>query len=179
MRPCCAINGSKEDPRSFDTLDASFPPGLPPGALEDRVRGDQLPPLLRRQRAGGPAGGSPRGVRRRHQRSLELSARRASPDCASTTWTAFRIRRDTWNGCRFRWDARRAYIVVEKILGARANGLPHEWPVAGTTGYEFLNALNGIFVHPQRACRRSRDYARCTGAAGSRSRRSAMPPTSR
>jgi (1->4)-alpha-D-glucan 1-alpha-D-glucosylmutase len=37
------------------------------------------------------------------------------------------------------------YVVVEKILepGER---LPSDWPVNGTTGYEFLNALNGLFV---------------------------------
>ncbi|MBC7820693.1 MAG: malto-oligosyltrehalose synthase, partial [Planctomycetaceae bacterium] len=36
-------------------------------------------------------------------------------------------------------------LVVEKILG-RGEPLPEEWPVHGTTGYEFLNALNGLFV---------------------------------
>jgi (1->4)-alpha-D-glucan 1-alpha-D-glucosylmutase len=37
------------------------------------------------------------------------------------------------------------YVVVEKILepGER---LPENWPVDGTTGYDFLNALNGIFI---------------------------------
>jgi (1->4)-alpha-D-glucan 1-alpha-D-glucosylmutase len=37
------------------------------------------------------------------------------------------------------------YIVVEKILTGDES-LPTDWPVAGTTGYEFLNRLNGIFV---------------------------------
>jgi (1->4)-alpha-D-glucan 1-alpha-D-glucosylmutase len=36
-------------------------------------------------------------------------------------------------------------VVVEKILG-RGERLPKDWAVAGTTGYEFLNSLNGIFV---------------------------------
>ncbi len=39
------------------------------------------------------------------------------------------------------------YVVVEKILGA-GEALPAEWAVDGTTGYEFLNALNGLFVSP-------------------------------
>ena len=39
------------------------------------------------------------------------------------------------------------YVVVEKILG-RDEPLPREWPVAGTTGYEFLNAVNGVFIDP-------------------------------
>ena len=39
------------------------------------------------------------------------------------------------------------YVVVEKILGPE-EPLPPEWPVAGTTGYEFLNCANGLFVDP-------------------------------
>jgi (1->4)-alpha-D-glucan 1-alpha-D-glucosylmutase len=39
----------------------------------------------------------------------------------------------------------RAYVVVEKIL-AREESLPAEWPVFGTTGYDFLNSLNALFV---------------------------------
>jgi (1->4)-alpha-D-glucan 1-alpha-D-glucosylmutase len=37
------------------------------------------------------------------------------------------------------------YIVVEKIL-ARDEPLPGTWPVAGTTGYEFANAVGNLFV---------------------------------
>ncbi len=37
------------------------------------------------------------------------------------------------------------YIIVEKIL-TRGERLPEGWAVDGTTGYEFLNHLNGIFV---------------------------------
>ena len=37
------------------------------------------------------------------------------------------------------------YIVVEKIL-APEETLPEDWPVAGTTGYDFLNKVNGVFV---------------------------------
>jgi (1->4)-alpha-D-glucan 1-alpha-D-glucosylmutase len=42
------------------------------------------------------------------------------------------------------------YVIVEKILSG-AEKLPAEWPVQGTTGYEYLNALNRLFVHPQGA----------------------------
>ncbi|HWQ55364.1 MAG TPA: malto-oligosyltrehalose synthase [Bryobacteraceae bacterium] len=38
------------------------------------------------------------------------------------------------------------YVLVEKILGADER-LPKEWAISGTTGYDFLNALNGIFIH--------------------------------
>jgi len=37
------------------------------------------------------------------------------------------------------------YVVVEKIL-SEGESLPAEWPVHGTTGYDFMNALNGLFV---------------------------------
>ena len=41
-------------------------------------------------------------------------------------------------------------ILVEKIL-ARRERLPLEWPSGGTTGYDFLNALNSVFVDPKGA----------------------------
>ncbi len=36
------------------------------------------------------------------------------------------------------------FIVVEKILG-REEPLP-DWPIQGTTGYDFLNQVNGLFI---------------------------------
>ena len=38
-------------------------------------------------------------------------------------------------------------ILVEKILAA-GESLRCDWPVAGTTGYEFMNALEAVFVDP-------------------------------
>lgn len=46
---------------------------------------------------------------------------------------------------RLRALAPDAWIVVEKILAAD-EALPADWPVQGTTGYDFLNRLNGIFI---------------------------------
>ena len=37
------------------------------------------------------------------------------------------------------------YLLVEKILFG-SELLPEDWPVSGTTGYEYLNAANGLFV---------------------------------
>lgn len=37
------------------------------------------------------------------------------------------------------------YVVVEKILTGTEE-LRRDWPIYGTTGYDFLNALNGLFV---------------------------------
>ena len=58
--------------------------------------------------------------------------------------------------------AERVPIFVEKILGA-GEMLPPEWPVDGTTGYEFLTALEDVFIDPagyatlERAYERRRD----------------------
>lgn len=37
------------------------------------------------------------------------------------------------------------YIVVEKILG-EGEHLPEDWPISGTTGYEFITALANVLV---------------------------------
>ncbi|HTN77789.1 MAG TPA: malto-oligosyltrehalose synthase [Pirellulaceae bacterium] len=39
-------------------------------------------------------------------------------------------------------------ILAEKILGIDEH-LPDSWPLAGTSGYEYLNLLNGLFVAPE------------------------------
>ncbi|MGA7626727.1 MAG: malto-oligosyltrehalose synthase [Candidatus Acidiferrales bacterium] len=38
------------------------------------------------------------------------------------------------------------YVIVEKILSG-AEQLPSDWPAQGTTGYEYLNAVNRLFLH--------------------------------
>ena len=43
-----------------------------------------------------------------------------------------------------------SYVLVEKIL-ERNEALPQDWPVNGTTGYDYLNQANGIFVDPEGA----------------------------
>ncbi|MGB8480795.1 MAG: malto-oligosyltrehalose synthase [Acidobacteriaceae bacterium] len=43
-------------------------------------------------------------------------------------------------------SARSMYLVVEKIL-VRQEWLSPEWPVDGSTGYEFLALLNGLWVY--------------------------------
>ena len=51
------------------------------------------------------------------------------------------------------------FIVAEKILSP-GESLPQSWPIAGTTGYEFLNLLNGIFVDRSQARAMEHLYAR-------------------
>ncbi len=54
------------------------------------------------------------------------------------------------------------FVVVEKILGLD-EPLPESWPVEGTTGYEFLNTVNGLFVDHTRERTFSDFYRRITG----------------
>jgi (1->4)-alpha-D-glucan 1-alpha-D-glucosylmutase len=56
------------------------------------------------------------------------------------------------------------YLVVEKIL-ARYERLP-DWPVAGSTGYDFLNQALALFVDPGAELAMTRLYRRLTGRAG-------------
>ncbi len=56
------------------------------------------------------------------------------------------------------------YVVVEKIL-SHGETLPEGWAVAGTTGYAFLNEVNGVFVNARHARSIGRTYARLTGRA--------------
>ncbi len=55
-----------------------------------------------------------------------------------------------WFASRYEADLDRpqdwpVYVVAEKILSL-GEPLPVRWAVAGTTGYDFLNAVNGLFV---------------------------------
>lgn len=58
--------------------------------------------------------------------------------------------------------ARPFYVLAEKILG-RDEPLPADWPIHGTTGYEFLNQVNGLFIAAERESAFSRIYHRWTG----------------
>jgi (1->4)-alpha-D-glucan 1-alpha-D-glucosylmutase len=54
------------------------------------------------------------------------------------------------------------WVVAEKILSSRER-LPSGWAVHGTTGYNFLNQVNGLFVEPANARRMRRVYAKAAG----------------
>ncbi len=54
------------------------------------------------------------------------------------------------------------YVVAEKIL-MRNESLRTSWPIEGTTGYDFLNLLNGLFVDRTRRRRFISLYRRFTG----------------
>ena len=55
-----------------------------------------------------------------------------------------------------------AYVLVEKIL-ARGEQIPPGWLVSGSTGYDFLDYVNGIFVCASNGAAMERIYNRFTG----------------
>ena len=54
------------------------------------------------------------------------------------------------------------YVVVEKILGGD-EVLPKEWPTSGTTGYDYLHPLNGVFLNAPGLQALEATYAQFTG----------------
>ena len=54
------------------------------------------------------------------------------------------------------------FVVVEKILSA-GESLPENWAVHGTSGYDFANDVNGLFVDSRGARAMRRVYERFTG----------------
>jgi (1->4)-alpha-D-glucan 1-alpha-D-glucosylmutase len=63
---------------------------------------------------------------------------------------------------RLRAAAPHAWIVAEKILEP-GESLPRTWPIAGTTGYDFLNRVTGLFVDPDGADPFTEFYREFTG----------------
>jgi (1->4)-alpha-D-glucan 1-alpha-D-glucosylmutase len=55
-----------------------------------------------------------------------------------------------------------AYVVVEKIL-AHGETLPGDWPVQGTTGYDFLNQVNALLCDSSNEESLNRIYASFAG----------------
>jgi (1->4)-alpha-D-glucan 1-alpha-D-glucosylmutase len=54
------------------------------------------------------------------------------------------------------------YLLVEKIL-SESEPLPQDWAVSGTTGYDFLNVVNGLFVNMENEGRLTDIYQRFVG----------------
>ena len=54
------------------------------------------------------------------------------------------------------------YTIVEKIT-CGSETLPPEWPVSGTTGYDFLNAVNAVFVDQTGYRRLEKSYRKFAG----------------
>lgn len=91
----------------------------------------------------------PRQYLRRLQRHYLLELARqlypARPEYQSVDWSELEgpLRARIESGAL---PDRSLYVIVEKILGVNET-LPADWPVHGTTGYDFLNVLGGLFVN--------------------------------
>ncbi len=139
---------------------------LPARPLARGHRRDQLPPVLRHQRPGGDPRRGPGRLRGRSRADLPVpreglghraahrSPRRPlrpgrilrEPSSSATARSSRHKRAHPATNRRPRRSRNGSlYLVVEKIL-ARDENLPPGWPVCGTTGYDFLNLLNGLFV---------------------------------
>lgn len=55
-----------------------------------------------------------------------------------------------------------SYVIVEKILAPKED-LPESWPVEGTTGYDFIGLLAGLYCDPDGLGRITELYERRTG----------------
>jgi (1->4)-alpha-D-glucan 1-alpha-D-glucosylmutase len=63
---------------------------------------------------------------------------------------------------RVRAEVADLYVVVEKILQP-GEDLPVDWPVQGTTGYDWLNQVNGVLCRPEGGGRLETIYSAFTG----------------
>ena len=61
---------------------------------------------------------------------------------------------------RLRTKAGDLYVVVEKILELDED-LPPDWPIQGTSGYDFLNQVNSLFCQPENETAFDAIYDRC------------------
>nr|WP_202803690.1 malto-oligosyltrehalose synthase [Spirulina subsalsa] len=58
---------------------------------------------------------------------------------------------------RLRDRANHAYVVIEKILEPQEE-LPINWPIQGTTGYDYLNMANGVFCYKENEAKFNKIY---------------------
>jgi (1->4)-alpha-D-glucan 1-alpha-D-glucosylmutase len=100
-----------------------------------------------------------RQLRRAEAAAGEEPEQGAREAAASEAVLAFETRcaeDPTLPGCR------PLYVIAEKILG-RGERLPTRWAIHGTTGYEFLATLGGLFVDPAGARAMTQTYTSFTG----------------
>ena len=105
-----------------------------------------VPALLRRRRARRRPRRGSRGLRddaREGARARRATA--SSTGSASTIPTGSRTRASTSSGCA---GAASAHVWVEKIL--EPGEQLRDWPVEGTTGYEFANDVDRALRRPRR-----------------------------
>ena len=103
--------------------------------------------------------------RRLQEGALVVTARRLVPEIAANEAEAlvalYRTRAGERAGAQ---EARPLWIAAEKIL-ASGEPLPEWWVVAGTTGYDFLASVNGLFVDRGTSRQMTALYSRLAGTS--------------
>jgi (1->4)-alpha-D-glucan 1-alpha-D-glucosylmutase len=90
----------------------------------------------------------------------EIAARRSEPlDEAGASALRARLEEELAAG---RLPPRAFYVAAEKILSA-GERMPESWAIDGTTGYEFLATVNGVFVDAAAEEAFTEGYARFIG----------------
>ena len=84
--------------------------------------------------------------------------------CASIIPTACAIPGSISNGC-VRERPMRGWLRKKSL--SRASGCAADWPVQGTSGYDFMNQCNALMVYPQGMEQLSNIYTEFTGARDS------------
>jgi (1->4)-alpha-D-glucan 1-alpha-D-glucosylmutase len=161
-----ALNGARRRRQLRRARRADRRAGLPPGALARGRRRDQLPALLRHQRAGRAAHGArPRCSRPRTGWCSSWPPTAPSTACASTIPTAWPIRPATsaaaaalrrGAGCRRRRRGAKGSSPTRRCTwwprrSSRRTSRCRDWALHGTTGYRFANVVNGLLVEPRQA----------------------------
>ena len=152
--------------------------GLPPRLLARGGRRDQLPALLRHQRAGRAAHGASRrcsrprtrfvldlAARGRGRRPAHRPSRRPARPGAVLRAPAGRLCARAPASSAGATDGRAAALRGgREDRSRRTRTCPRDWAVHGTTGYRFANVVNGVLVDAPRARARSTaSGARFTG----------------
>jgi len=103
----------------------------------------------------------PAGYLRRLQHAAGQAMRGGTVPALPPLWQTSPVARQLGDEPDTASSPRPCFLVVEKILGEDER-LPEHWPVQGTTGYEFLNLLNGIFIDQANETRLTNIYNRFT-----------------
>ena len=104
--------------------------------------------------------------RRLQEGAILAAARRLAPDLDSATASALTERYRQATADPAAPVARALWIAAEKILMGDER-VPDWWVVAGTTGYDFLASVNGLFVDRGSSRQMTAVYRRFAGPVGS------------
>ena len=139
-------------------------PALPARLVAGRGGRAELAAVLRHHHADRDPGGGPGRVRR-HPRGHRRAGGRGRwwTGCGSTIRTGWPTRAATC--ARLAAATGGAWVVAEKILEA-GEALPSDWACAGTTGYDALRMVDGLFLDPAGGDALTAEYARFCRQSG-------------